>query len=249
MESEQHALMMQEKIREITTELNIPFIFKTSFDKANRTSVNSKRGLGLAEALFVFKKLSKQTPVITDIHESWQASMVAVDVDVLQIPAFLCRQTDLLIEAGKTGRIVNVKKGQFVSPDDMKNVVKKIESTGNNNIMLTERGTFFGYNNLVVDFRSLKIMSDIGYPVVMDATHSVQRPGGMGESSGGDRQYVELMAKAGLTVGISALFLEVHDNPEQALSDAATQFPLHMLKDFLIRMKKIDQIIKEQYVI
>lgn len=244
MESKEHALMMQEEIGNITSKLGIPFIFKTSFDKANRTSVDSPRGLGLEEAHPVFYNLSLNTPVLTDIHEPWQAEKMSHVVDVLQIPAFLCRQTDLLTAAGNTGKLVNVKKGQFVAPEDMNNVVKKIESTGNENIMLTERGTFFGYGALVVDYRSLPIMKETGYPVCMDATHAVQKPSGLGGVSGGDRKYVPVMAKAGLVQGIGALFVEVHDKPEEAFSDGPNMIRLSDLEDFLVTMKRVDEVTK-----
>ena len=245
MESEDHAMMMQTEIKKITTKLNIPFIFKTSFDKANRTSVNSKRGVGLEQALEVFQKLQLSTPVITDIHEPWHCDKLTGYVDMLQIPAFLCRQTDLLLAAGRTGLAINVKKGQFVSPDDMLHVIKKIESTGNKNIMLTERGTFFGYGALVVDFRSLSIMADYGYPVCMDATHSVQKPGGHGEVSGGDRRFIPTLARAGIVNSISSLFVEVHNNPSEAFSDGPNQIPLKDVEKFLVSIKTIDNLVKE----
>jgi len=244
MESRDHALMMQTEIKKITDRLGIPFIFKTSFDKANRTSVDSKRGVGLGDAVLVFEELSKKTSVLTDVHEPYQCDILKDVVDVLQIPAFLCRQTDLLVEAGDTGLAINVKKGQFVAPEDMVNVVKKIESTGNKNIMLTERGTFFGYGNLVVDYRGLEIMKETGYPVCMDATHAVQKPSGLGGVSGGDRKYVPVMAKAGLVQGIGALFVETHDDPDNAFSDGPNMIPLDKLEEFLKHMKEIDEVIK-----
>lgn len=246
MESREHALMMQEEIGNITSKLGIPFIFKTSFDKANRTSVDSPRGVGIGDAVLVFEELGKNTPVLTDVHEPYQCDILKDVVDVLQIPAFLCRQTDLLVAAGNTGLAVNVKKGQFVAPEDMANVIKKIESTGNHNIILTERGTFFGYGNLVVDYRGLEIMKETGYPVCMDATHAVQKPSGLGGVSGGDRKYVPVMAKAGLVQGIGALFTEVHDNPEEAFSDGPNMIRLSDLEEFLVQMKRIDEVGKSK---
>lgn len=232
-------------IKEITNELNIQFIFKASYKKANRTSVNSFTGLGDDEALAILKKIKNElnVPIVTDIHTVEEASKAAVVADVLQIPAFLCRQTDLLTAAGKTGRAVNIKKGQFLAPEDMKHAAEKVASTGNNDILFTERGTTFGYHNLVVDMRSLVLMRQIGYPVVMDATHSVQMPSS-GNETGGNPEFIRPLARAAAAVGIDALFLEVHPNPEKAMSDKASQLPLNELKELLIQIKLIDDIIK-----
>lgn len=234
-ESEDFTLKMAAEIRQICDRLGITFIFKSSFDKANRTSVDSFRGQSMEAGLKVLQRVKDEisVPVLTDIHESYQAAIVAEVVDVLQIPAFLCRQTDLLLAAAATGRAVNVKKGQFLAPWDMKNVVQKLESGGANNILLTERGTSFGYNTLVVDFRALPQMRSLGYPVVFDATHSVQMPGGKGSSSGGQREYVPYLARAASAIGIDALFMEVHENPDQALSDGPNMIPLDQLEILL----------------
>jgi 2-dehydro-3-deoxyphosphooctonate aldolase (KDO 8-P synthase) len=233
------------KIFEITTELEIPFIFKASYKKANRTSLNSFIGLGDEAALNILSDVKQQLniPVVTDIHADYEAELAAKYVDILQIPAFLCRQTDLLLAAGKTGKVVNIKKGQFLAPEDMKFAADKVASTGNNKILLTERGSTFGYHNLVVDMRSLIIMRDLGYPVVMDATHSVQLPG-KGGFSGGQPKFIKPLARAATAVGIDALFLEVHPNPKEALSDADSQLPLAELKNLLIEIKNIDRVIK-----
>lgn len=234
-ESEDFTLKMAEAIAKVCDRLQIPLIFKSSFDKANRTSVDSFRGPSLEDGLRVLQRVKDEigVPVLTDIHESAQAEIVAEVVDVLQIPAFLCRQTDLLLAAAATGRAINVKKGQFLAPWDMKNVVKKLEAAGAKNILLTERGTSFGYNTLVVDFRALPQMRELGYPVVFDATHSVQMPGGQGDKSGGQRQFVPYLAKAAAAVGVDALFMEVHENPDQALSDGPNMIPLAQLEAVL----------------
>jgi 2-dehydro-3-deoxyphosphooctonate aldolase (KDO 8-P synthase) len=234
-ESEDFTLKMAQQIGQVCDRLNVPFIFKSSFDKANRTSIDSFRGQDLEHGLQILEKVKKEigVPVLTDIHESYQAKIVAEVVDILQIPAFLCRQTDLLVAAAATERAVNVKKGQFLAPWDMKNVVTKLESAGAKNILLTERGTSFGYNTLVVDFRSLPQMRELGYPVVFDATHSVQMPGGQGNKSGGQRQFVPYLAKAAAAVGIDALFMEIHENPEVALSDGPNMIPLAKLETIL----------------
>lgn len=234
-ESEDFTLKMAEQIQLICDRLQIPFIFKSSFDKANRTSVGSFRGQSLEAGLRVLERVKTELglPVLTDIHEGEQAQPVAEVVDVLQIPAFLCRQTDLLLAAAATGRTINVKKGQFLAPWDMKNVVKKLEAGGATNILLTERGSSFGYNTLVVDFRALPQMRDLGYPVVFDATHSVQMPGGQGEKSGGQRQFVPYLARAATAVGIDALFMEIHENPDVALSDGPNMVPLAELERLL----------------
>ena len=234
-ESEDFTLKMAEEIRKVCDRLNISFIFKSSFDKANRTSINSFRGQSLEKGLEILQKVKDKigVPVITDIHESSQAAPVAQVADVLQIPAFLCRQTDLLLAAAATGKAINVKKGQFLAPWDMKNVVKKLEAAGAKNILLTERGTSFGYNTLVVDFRSFPQMRELGYPVVFDATHSVQMPGGQGNKSGGQREFVPYLARAAAAVGIDALFMEVHENPEMAPSDGPNMIPLAQLETVL----------------
>ncbi|MBL8208145.1 MAG: 3-deoxy-8-phosphooctulonate synthase [Blastocatellia bacterium] len=246
-ESETHALKMAEAIALLTTKLNIPYIFKASYDKANCSSINSFRGFGLEEGLRILAKIKSEigVPVLTDIHESQQVATVAEVVDVLQIPAFLCRQTDLLIAAAQSGRIVNVKKGQFLAPWEMSNVVKKIEAAGGKKLMLTERGSSFGYNNLVVDMRSLPIMRGFGYPVVYDATHSLQLPGGLGDATAGMAEYIPNLARAAVACGIDGLFMEVHDNPAAALSDATTQFPLENLEGLLTKLVKLHAIIKE----
>ncbi|HEY9626072.1 MAG TPA: 3-deoxy-8-phosphooctulonate synthase [Coleofasciculaceae cyanobacterium] len=234
-ESEDFTLKMADAIRTVCDRLQVQFIFKSSFDKANRTSVNSFRGQSIEEGLAILQKVKDKVgvPVLTDIHESYQAATVAEVVDVLQIPAFLCRQTDLLLAAAATGRTVNVKKGQFLAPWDMKNVVRKLESGGAKNILLTERGTSFGYNALVVDFRSLPQLRELGYPVVFDATHSVQMPGGQGDKSGGQRHFVPYLAKAAAAVGIDALFMEIHENPDEAPSDGPNMIPLAQLETVL----------------
>ncbi len=234
-ESEEFTLKMAEEIRKVCDRLNISFIFKSSFDKANRTSINSFRGQSLEQGLEILQKVKDKigVPVLTDIHESHQAEPVAQVVDVLQIPAFLCRQTDLLLAAAATGRAINVKKGQFLAPWDMKNVVKKLEAAGAKNILLTERGTSFGYNTLVVDFRSFPQMRELGYPIVFDATHSVQMPGGQGNRSGGQREFVPYLARAAAAVGIDALFMEVHENPDLAPSDGPNMVPLAQLESVL----------------
>jgi 2-dehydro-3-deoxyphosphooctonate aldolase (KDO 8-P synthase) len=236
---------VSKRIFDITSELEIPLIFKASYKKANRTSLNSFIGLGDEEALTILGEVRSRLniPVVTDIHTEKEAEFAANYVDVLQIPAFLCRQTDLLLSAGETGKVVNIKKGQFLAPEDMKFAADKVASTGNKKILLTERGSTFGYHNLVVDMRSLVIMRDLGYPIVMDATHSVQLPS-RGGFSGGEPKFIKPLAKAATAVGIDALFLEVHPNPKEALSDAESQLPLSELKDLIIEIKKIDKAIK-----
>lgn len=243
-ESRDFTLKMADEIRQVCDRLQIPFVFKSSFDKANRTSANSFRGHTIDEGLEILQQVKDKigVPVLTDIHESTQAAIVAEVVDVLQIPAFLCRQTDLLLAAAATGRAVNVKKGQFLAPWDMKNVVRKLEVGGARNILLTERGTSFGYNTLVVDFRALPQMRELGYPVVFDATHSVQMPGGQGDKSGGQRQFVPYLASAAIAVGIDALFLEVHENPDVALSDGPNMVPLAQLEPLLKQLLAIRQV-------
>jgi 2-dehydro-3-deoxyphosphooctonate aldolase (KDO 8-P synthase) len=220
-EDERHALMMAERLQRMTAAARVPFIYKSSYDKANRSSVHSYRGPGLKEGLRILARVKEATglPVLSDVHDVVEVEPAAEVLDVLQVPAFLCRQTDLLLACGRTRRPVNVKKGQFVAPRDMGNVVEKIRSTGNEDILLTERGTSFGYSNLVVDFRGLPIMRGFGYPVIFDATHSVQLPGGAGDRSGGERQYVQALARAAVSVGVDALFMEIHENPDRTLPD------------------------------
>jgi 2-dehydro-3-deoxyphosphooctonate aldolase (KDO 8-P synthase) len=247
-ESQSHAEDTCSRILEITKPLNIQVVYKSSFDKANRSSITTKRGPGIEEGLQVLNSIKHQfgVPVLTDIHESWQAKECAeAGIDVLQIPAFLCRQTDLLLAAGETGCAVNVKKGQFLAPHDMKNVAEKIASTGNNRIMLCERGYTHGYNNLVVDMRSLPIMASTGYPVVFDATHSVQAPGGMGTVSGGDRKMVPYLARAAIATGcVAAVFMETHEDPDKAPSDGPNMIKLDNLKNILEELVAIDEIVK-----
>jgi 2-dehydro-3-deoxyphosphooctonate aldolase (KDO 8-P synthase) len=247
-ESKDHSHMIASKIKEITSKLKIGFIFKSSFDKANRTSLNSKRGVGLDKSFSIFDYISKDldVPILTDIHNEEQCKIVSDVVDIIQIPAFLCRQTDLLVAAAKTNKIVNIKKGQFLAPWDMKNVIKKIEESGNNKILITERGVSFGYNTLVSDMRSLSILADFGYPVVFDATHSVQQPGGKGDSSGGERQFVSSLSRAAVAVGISTVFLETHNNPDKAPSDGANMIPLGGLENLLKDLIGIDKLIKSK---
>ena len=248
LESEQHAMDMSGKLKEITSELNIGFIYKTSFDKANRTSLKGKRGIGLEQSLPIFDKIRKEinVPVLTDIHNAEQCSIVADHVDVLQIPAFLCRQTDLLIAAAKTNKIINVKKGQFLAPWDMVNVTKKISDSGNNNILVTERGASFGYNTLVSDMRSLPIMAKNGYPVIFDATHSVQQPGGQGDKSGGQREFVRYLARAAVAVGVAGVFMETHQDPDNAPSDGPTMVTLVELYNILQDLLIIDMVFKPE---
>ena len=220
-EDERHALMMAERLQRMTADARVPFIYKSSYDKANRSSVHSYRGPGLKEGLRILARVKETTglPVLSDVHDVAEVEPAAEVLDILQVPAFLCRQTDLLLACGRTRRPVNVKKGQFVAPRDMGNVVEKIRSTGNEAILLTERGTSFGYNNLLVDFRGLPIMRGFGYPVIFDATHSVQLPGGVGDRSGGERQYVQALARAAVAVGVDALFMEIHEDPDRTLPD------------------------------
>ena len=246
LESEQHSMDMAGTIKEITDKFNIGFVYKTSFDKANRTSLTSKRGAGLEKSLPVFDKIKKELkiPVLTDIHSIEQCSIISKHVDILQIPAFLCRQTDLLIAAAKTNKIINVKKGQFLAPWDMKNVTKKISESGNNNILVTERGASFGYNTLVSDMRALPIMSELGYPVIFDATHSVQQPGGMGDKSGGQREFVEYLARAAVAVGVAGVFIETHQDPDNAPSDGPNMLPIEKLEHLLNQLFEIDKLVK-----
>lgn len=246
MESAAHSFEMASGIDEICKKLGIGYVFKASFDKANRTSINGKRGIGLDKALQVFADVKAKygCPVVTDVHEAWQCKPVAEVVDLLQIPAFLCRQTDLVVAAAETGRAVNVKKGQFLAPWDMKNVVAKLESVGNQNILLTERGVSFGYNTLVVDMRALPIMKQTGYPVIMDATHSVQQPGGQGSSSGGQREFAPVLANAAITTGIAGVFIETHQDPDNAPSDGKNMIALKDLEGVLARLQAFDKVAK-----
>ena len=247
LETEQHAIDMSGKIKEITSKVGINFIYKTSFDKSNRTSLKGKRGIGLEQSLPIFDKIKKELkiPILTDVHNIEQCSIVADHVDILQIPAFLCRQTDLLIAAAKTKKIINVKKGQFLAPWDMVNVTKKISDSGNNNILVTERGASFGYNTLVSDMRSLPIMAKNGFPVIFDATHSVQQPGGQGDKSGGQREFVEYLSRAATAVGIAAIFLETHQDPDNAPSDGPNMIPLSKLESLISQIVEIDNLVKK----
>lgn len=240
------ALRLAEDLKQIAKEEGIPFIFKASYDKANRTSISSFRGPGLRKGLAILKDIKDHigVPVLSDVHRVEEVAEASKVLDILQVPAFLCRQTDLVTEAAKTKKIINIKKGQFLAPWDMGQVIKKIESAGNKKILLTERGVSFGYNNLVSDFRSIEIMAQTGYPVVYDATHSVQQPGGLGESSGGNSEFIPLLARCAIAAGINALFLEVHPHPKQALSDGPNSFPLLKLKKLLKELKAIDCIVK-----
>ncbi|HXY23522.1 MAG TPA: 3-deoxy-8-phosphooctulonate synthase [Candidatus Acidoferrum sp.] len=245
-ESEKHARMMAEKVAKIASDAGVPYIFKASYDKANRSSIQSFRGPGLTEGLHILARIKSDlnVAVLTDIHETAHAAPAGDVVDVLQIPAFLARQTDLLLAAGKTGRAVNIKKPQFVSPWDMKNAVEKVESTGNKNILLTERGATFGYNNLVVDMRSFPIMKKLGYPVVFDVTHSIQIPGGLGHASGGQPEFIEPLARAGVAAGVHGIFLETHDNPAKALSDGPNALPLDQLPALLTKLKELGALVR-----
>ena len=246
LENEKHAINVASELKLITQKLGIGLIYKTSFDKANRTSLKGKRGAGLEKSLPVFDKIRKDLsiPVLTDVHTSEQCEIVSKHVDVIQIPAFLCRQTDLLIAAAKTGKVINVKKGQFLAPWDMVNVTKKIEESGNKNILVTERVASFGYNTLVSDMRSIPIMAKNGYPVVFDATHSVQQPGGMGDKSGGQREFVEFLARAAIAVGVAAVFMETHPDPDNAPSDGPNMVPLSKMPNLLKQLTEIDKLIK-----
>lgn len=247
-ESRNHAHALADSIKRICDNLDIKLIYKSSFDKANRSSVSGKRGVGIDKGLEILRevKYTFGLPVITDIHEPWQAEAVKDVADIIQIPAFLCRQTDLLIAAGLTGKPVNVKKGQFLAPQDMRNVAEKIATTGNDKVMLCERGTTFGYNNLVVDFRGLEIMKETGCPVIFDATHSVQQPGGKGTSSGGDRRMVWPLARAACAIGVAGLFMEIHDNPDYAPSDGPNMIRLEDAEKILADLKKIDHYAKSR---
>jgi 2-dehydro-3-deoxyphosphooctonate aldolase (KDO 8-P synthase) len=246
MESREHAFMVAGKLKELCAKLGIGLVYKTSFDKANRTSLSGKRGMGLEKSLAVFADIRKEfdLPVITDVHEIYQCAELAPVIDVLQIPAFLSRQTDLLIAAAKTGCVINVKKGQFLAPWDMRNVVQKVVASGNPNVMLTERGASFGYNTLVSDMRSLPIMAETGAPVIFDATHSVQQPGGQGTSTGGDRRMVPVLARAAVAVGVAGVFVETHEDPDNAPSDGPNMVPLAEMEGLIARLMALDRIAK-----
>ncbi|MGE0626352.1 MAG: 3-deoxy-8-phosphooctulonate synthase [Hyphomicrobiaceae bacterium] len=248
MESRAHALEMAAALKEIADRLGIGLVYKTSFDKANRTSISGKRGMGLKESLPVFAEIREALglPVVTDVHENDQCAVVAEVADVLQIPAFLCRQTDLLIAAARTGRAVKIKKGQFLAPWDMKNVVAKVTQSGNPNVLVTERGASFGYNTLVSDMRALPIMADTGCPVIFDATHSVQQPGGQGTSSGGDRRFVPVLARAAVAVGVAGLFIETHQDPDNAPSDGPNMVPLRDFESLVAGLMEIDAVAKRR---
>lgn len=246
LESRDHAMFMCGELVKITSGLGINLIYKSSYDKANRTSLNGKRGLGIKESLAVFQDIKDKfnVPIITDVHEPHQCAEVAETVDVLQIPAFLCRQTDLLLSAGRTNKALNIKKGQFLAPWDMKNIATKVESTGNKNIMLCERGVSFGYNNLVVDMTSLPIMSQTGYPVIFDATHSVQKPGGLGEKTGGNREFAPILGKGALAIGVAGIFVEVHQDPDNAPSDGPNMIKLEETQKILQQFLQFDTLAK-----
>jgi 2-dehydro-3-deoxyphosphooctonate aldolase (KDO 8-P synthase) len=248
LESRQHALETAHALREIADRLGIDLIYKTSFDKANRTSVNTARGIGLKEALPIFAEIREVTglPTLTDVHEIDQCAQAAQAVDVLQIPAFLCRQTDLLLAAGRTGKVVNVKKGQFLAPWDMKNVIAKVLAAGNPNVMACERGVSFGYNTLVSDMRALPIMSEIGCPIVFDATHSVQQPGGQGTTSGGQREFVPVLARAAVAVGVAAVFMETHPDPDNAPSDGPNMVPMSQFEGLMAELLAFDALAKRR---
>ncbi len=245
-ESEQHCLEVAGRIREITAKLAVPFLFKASFDKANRSSGRSFRGPGLEQGLRILGLVRSRIgiPVLSDVHEIWQVSAAAEVLDVIQVPAFLCRQTDLVLAAAQTGRVVNVKKGQFLSPWDAQNIVEKITSVPGGKLMLTERGSSFGYNNLVVDFKGLPVMRSFGWPVIFDATHSVQLPGGAGTASGGQAAFIPALARAAVAVGVDGIFVEVHDRPEQALSDGPNSWRLDRLEALLVELQQIDRLVK-----
>jgi 2-dehydro-3-deoxyphosphooctonate aldolase (KDO 8-P synthase) len=246
-ESETHTLKMAHAIRAIADRLSIPYIFKSSYDKANRTSITAHRGVGIKEALRILERVRRDAgvPVLTDVHEVAQVQAAAEVADVLQIPAFLSRQTDLIVEAARSGKAVNIKKGQFLAPNDMEHAIEKATSQGNERVMITERGTSFGYNNLVVDFRGVPIMRGFGYPVVHDVTHSLQRPGGLGSASGGDSQFIEYLARAGVACGVDGVFMEVHDNPSAALSDGPNSLPLERLEPLLGKLKSIHELVRD----
>ena len=245
-ESRESALRHAAYLKRVAERVGVPFIFKSSYDKANRTSVKSYRGPGIEKGLEILAQVKKEigVPVLTDVHEERQVALAREHADILQIPAFLCRQTDFVVAVARSGRIVNVKKGQFLAPWDLRNVVEKILSTGNEQIMLTERGVSFGYNNLVADMRSLVVLRELGYPVVFDVTHSLQLPGGLGKASGGERKFIPALARAGVAAGVDALFMEVHEDPDQALSDGPNSLPLNEVEGLLRMVKAIDALLK-----
>ena len=245
-ESERHTLMMAERLSTIARDLRIPYIFKASFDKANRTSLHSYRGPGLKQGLRILARVKREfgIAVLTDVHEPAQVGPVAEVCDVIQIPAFLCRQTDLLLEAGRSGAVVNIKKGQFLSPWDIRHALDKVESQGNHRILVTERGSAFGYNNLVVDIRGLAVMKDFGFPIILDVTHALQLPGGEGHKSGGQPQFISTLARAGVAAGVDGLFMEVHNRPEQALSDGANALPLRQFKHLAMNLRDLGKFVR-----
>jgi len=247
-ESAQHALFMAQEINDICKHVGVDVVYKSSFDKANRSSIESFRGEGMEFGLEVLAQVKAEigVPVITDVHEPWQVEKTAAVADILQIPAFLCRQTDLLLEAAKSGKAVNVKKGQFLAPWDAKNIVEKLQAAGGEKILITERGASFGYNNLVVDLRSFPIIRSFGVPVVFDVTHSLQLPGGLGKATGGQSEYIENFARAGVACGVDAVFMEVHDNPERAPSDGPNQLPLERLEKLLTKLKEIHELVNNE---
>jgi len=247
-ESEKHALFMAQEIHDVCKSVGVEFVYKSSFDKANRSSIESFRGQGMEFGLEVLAKVKEEigVPVITDVHETWQVEKVAEVADMIQIPAFLCRQTDLLVESARTGKAVNVKKGQFLSPWDAKNIVDKLKEAGGEKILLTERGASFGYNNLVVDLRSFPVMRSFGVPVVFDVTHSLQLPGGLGKATGGQAEYIENFARASVACGVDAVFLEVHDDPKNAPSDGLNQLPLNRLEKLLTKLKQIHELVNAE---
>jgi 2-dehydro-3-deoxyphosphooctonate aldolase (KDO 8-P synthase) len=244
-ESEEHAIFMARELKNIAARAEVDFVYKSSFDKANRSSINSFRGQGMEFGLEILNTVKNELkiPVVTDVHETWQVEKTAVVADILQIPAFLCRQTDLLVECAQTGRAVNVKKGQFLAPSDAKNIVSKMRAVGCEKLLLTERGASFGYNNLVVDFRSFPIMRSFGAPVVYDVTHSLQLPGGLGEKTGGQPEYIEIMARAAVAAGVDAIFIEVHQDPKNAPSDGANMLVLEKFENLLIKLKQIHELV------
>jgi 2-dehydro-3-deoxyphosphooctonate aldolase (KDO 8-P synthase) len=246
-ESERHALKMAERLAAATRELGVPYIFKASFDKANRTSLDSYRGPGLERGLAILARVKREfgVPILTDVHEAGQVGPAAEVCDILQIPAFLSRQTDLLLEAGRSGAVVNIKKGQFLSPWDMRHVIAKVRSTGNDRILVTERGASFGYNNLVVDMRGLAVMQEFGVPVILDVTHSLQLPGGEGNRSGGQPQYIETLARAGVAAGVDGVFMEVHDHPSRALSDGANSLDLRRFKPLVALLRDLGAFVRK----
>ena len=245
-ETERHTLMLAERLARIARALRIPYIFKASFDKANRTSLHSYRGPGLERGLQILARVKREigVPVLTDVHEAAQVAPAAEVCDVIQIPAFLCRQTDLLLEAGRSRAVVNIKKGQFLSPWDVRHVIEKVESQGNNRILVTERGSTFGYNNLVVDIRGLAIMKDFGFPVILDVTHALQLPGGAGDKSGGQPQFISTLARAGVAAGVDGVFMEVHNRPERALSDGANSLPLRQFETLVGNLRDLGKWVR-----